>query len=35
MLGLLAVFVLDATYAAVRPNMGAGISQPGYILNNG
>ena len=27
MLGLLAVFVLDATYAAIRPNLGAGISQ--------
>ncbi len=28
MLGLLAVFILDATYAAVRPNLGRGISQP-------
>lgn len=35
MLGLLAVFVLDATYAAVRPNMGVGISQPGQTLNDG
>lgn len=26
---LLAVFVLDATYAAVWPNLGRGISQPG------
>ena len=29
MLGLLAVFVLDATYAAIRPNLGEGISQLG------
>lgn len=34
MLGLLAVFVLDATYAATRPNMGYGISQPGNINNS-
>lgn len=29
MLGLLAVFVLDASYAAVKPNVGVGISWSG------